>query len=478
MQFDKKCDALWPALFFLSLLSLLVPFIFIAEPPLLDYPNHLARTFILAHLDDPAFRFSEFYRADWKPYPFVLWDILMVALQQTFPVEPAGKVLVMMITVLLPIAVAWFLLQANRTEIKLTVLACTLTYYAMFLWGFIAFQLSVGLSFLMIGTWLWYRREPSIWRATLFLTLTYLTYLAHLLGFACAALILVLYELTDFKWRALVRLFAALTPPSLLALWARPGLHDVNGLEWTSFMQKVRLCRGLLIHGYNKELDLVFFGGLILCFIVAVLGNRELRINWRWMVVLISLCGVFLLLPHSWGTSVDVDSRVVPFIFLITLGVFRIGRRANWIVLLAVALTALRVDNVATGFQREAKNDTAMNDGIQLIPRNARLFVLVNQSADTDYLDDDNWHYWAYAVIRRGATTGGLFDIRGQTPMRITYEPYMRSFENGEIDWAFVSMYYDYIWSYGEVQSQSDIEQIADKVFEEGPLILYRVRTH
>ena len=52
-------------------------------------------------------------------------------------------------------------------------------------------------------------------------------------------------------------------------------------------MQKVRLCRGLLIHGYNKELDLVFFGGLILCFIVAVLGNRELRINWRWMVVLI-----------------------------------------------------------------------------------------------------------------------------------------------------------------------------------------------
>ena len=82
MQFDKKCDALWPALFFLSLLSLLVPFIFIAEPPLLDYPNHLARTFILAHLDDPAFRFSEFYRADWKPYPSVLWDILMVALQQ------------------------------------------------------------------------------------------------------------------------------------------------------------------------------------------------------------------------------------------------------------------------------------------------------------------------------------------------------------------------------------------------------------
>ena len=86
-----KRDAFWLALFALSASSLVFPFLFVTEPPLLDYPNHLARTFILAHLNDPAFHFSEHYRADWKPYPFILWDVLMVALQQILPVESAGK---------------------------------------------------------------------------------------------------------------------------------------------------------------------------------------------------------------------------------------------------------------------------------------------------------------------------------------------------------------------------------------------------
>ena len=471
-----KRDAFWLALFALSASSLVFPFLFVTEPPLLDYPNHLARTFILAHLNDPAFHFSEHYRADWKPYPFILWDVLMVALQQILPVESAGKVLLMLITVLLPISVAWFIWQANRTNIRLSLLACPLSYCAMFLWGFIAFQLSVGLSFLMIGTWLWFRHKPSLSRAALFLTVTYLTYLAHLLGFACAAFILVLYELTAFNWREFLRLIVALAPPSLLALWARPGLQDQNGLEWTSFTQKLRLFRGLLIHGYNKELDLLFAGGLVVCFLAAVLGNRELRVNWRWLMVTVGLFGIFLLLPHSWGTSVDVDSRLVPFIYLITLAVFRIGRRANWIIVLAVALTALRVFNTATGFQRETQKSVAMNDGIGQISRNARVFVLVNEIPGTDYLDDDYWHYWAYAVIRRGATTGGLFDIRGQTPMRITYEPYTHSFKDRQIDWRFVSMHYDYIWSYGDDKNQCSITTVADKVFEEGPLILYQVR--
>jgi hypothetical protein len=167
---------------------------------------------------------------------------------------------------------------------------------------------------------------------------------------------------------------------------------------------------------------------------------------------------------------------LVPFIYLVALAVFRIGSRANWIIALAVALTALRVVNIATGFQRETQKSAAMNDGIRQIPRDAKVFVLVSESAETDYLDDENWHYWAYAVIRRGATTGSLFDIRGQTPMRITYEPYTHSFEGRQIDWKFVSTYYDYIWSYGDDQSQPSIRIVADEVFEDGPLILYRVR--
>src|SRR5271167_558780 len=116
VQPQPKCNFLWIALFILLASSLALPFLFVHEPPLLDYANHLARTFVLSHLHDPAYHFSEYYRADWKPYPYILWDALLVALQQVLPVETAGKLLLMLTTVLIPVAVAWFLWQANPTE--------------------------------------------------------------------------------------------------------------------------------------------------------------------------------------------------------------------------------------------------------------------------------------------------------------------------------------------------------------------------
>src|SRR2546421_4962719 len=55
---------------------LVLPFWIVTYPPLLDYPNHLARVFILAHLHDPAFHFSEYYGSDWGPYPYLTMDSL------------------------------------------------------------------------------------------------------------------------------------------------------------------------------------------------------------------------------------------------------------------------------------------------------------------------------------------------------------------------------------------------------------------
>jgi hypothetical protein len=481
MQPDQKCNALWIALFILLASMLVVPFLFVHEPPLLDYANHLARTFILNHLHDPAFHFCEFYRADWKPYPYVLWDLLLVALQQVLPVEVAGKLLLMLTTVLVPVSVAWFLWQANRSSIKFSLLACAMSYYVLFLWGFTAYHLGVGFCFLMVGTWLWYRRKPSIWRAVLFVIVSFLAYFAHLLGFASAAFMLVLYELTQFNWREWLRLGCFLAPPSLLFLWARPGLSERSSVEWRPIMEKLQALRNIPVQGYDETLDRVFLGGLVLCFLIAVVRNRELRVNWRWFAVFVGFFGVFLLLPYGWGTSFDLDVRLVPPLCLLTLAILQVGKRANWIAVLAVGLTVLRVFNITTGFQSETEKSVAMNHAIEHITRNSQVFPLVDTCKDDDPLDYYYVHYWAYSVIRRGVISPFLFDIPGQTPMRITYDPYTTEGYWGhcydvEPDWEQVAGDYDYIWSYGSTRYQHAVGEIADKVFEEGPVILYRVR--
>ncbi len=64
---------------------LLAPIWTVAFPPLLDYPNHLARAFVLAHLSDAHFSFRNFYRADWGAYPYLGMDASLAVLDRIFP---------------------------------------------------------------------------------------------------------------------------------------------------------------------------------------------------------------------------------------------------------------------------------------------------------------------------------------------------------------------------------------------------------
>ena len=425
MQPEPKRNALWIAIFVILSASLTLPFFFVHEPPLLDYPNHLARTFVLSHIHDPAFTFSKYYQADWKPYPYILWDGLMVALQQFLPVERAGKLLLIINTALLPIAVAWFLWQANRTEIRLALLGCALSYYTLFLWGFTQYQLGVSLCFLMLGTWLWYGRKPSAWRAAMFAVISIATYSG-----SCARVCVGGIHPGALRTHRLqlARIVAAcLLPRSIVAaVCVGPSrTFSAEPFRYAAHHGKVRCAEDRWRPwGMTQRLENIFLAGLVLCLLLAIVRNRELRVNWRWLVAAIGLFLIFLLLPDAWGESFDIDVRLVPPLWLLSLAVLRVGRRARWIALLAIALVAVRVLDITRGFQSESVKSVAMNDGIEHLSMGARIFPLVDTCKDDDPLDDYYIHYWAYSVIRRGAISPYLFDVPGQTPMRITYDAY------------------------------------------------------
>lgn len=88
--------------------ALLVPVWLVKYPPLLDYPNHLARTFVLAHLKDPTYHFGAFYSADWGPYPYLGMDVVLVSLQKFLSAETAGKVFLSLCVITVPLSVWWF----------------------------------------------------------------------------------------------------------------------------------------------------------------------------------------------------------------------------------------------------------------------------------------------------------------------------------------------------------------------------------
>src|SRR4029077_17206474 len=121
--------------------ALLAPIWIVRYPPLLDYPNHLASGFVLAHLRDPGFRFSEVYEADWAASPYVAEDATLVLLQRLLPVDIAGRVLLSVCPVALPLSV-WFFMRRVQANYDPAVLwAFALTYNIFFLFGFLEYCL-------------------------------------------------------------------------------------------------------------------------------------------------------------------------------------------------------------------------------------------------------------------------------------------------------------------------------------------------
>src|ERR1700739_2487296 len=114
--------------FFLLAAMLLAPIWIVAFPPFLDYPNHLARAFVLRHLNDSHFSFQQFYRSDWGAYPYLGMDASLAVLGRLLPIETAGRAYLSLCALALPAAV-WFFIRQAQPESEAAVLWSLLIAY-------------------------------------------------------------------------------------------------------------------------------------------------------------------------------------------------------------------------------------------------------------------------------------------------------------------------------------------------------------
>src|ERR1700683_221483 len=89
----------WWCVLVVLCLVLLAPLTIADVPPLLDYPNHLARLFALASLPaDPVL--ARFYESRWGIIPNRALDLTVPPLLRMFPVHLVGRAVVGLIVVL------------------------------------------------------------------------------------------------------------------------------------------------------------------------------------------------------------------------------------------------------------------------------------------------------------------------------------------------------------------------------------------
>ena len=464
----------------LILAALIVAPIWIAAfPPLLDYPNHLARSFVLSHLNDPQFTFSKFYRADWGAYPYLGMDASLAILGRIFPIETAGKVFLSLCALALPAAAWFFLGQAVPDGGAAGVWALLIAFNVFFLEGFLNFDLSISVGLVAIGLWLRWLKEPHVVRWFAALVAFTAVYFTHLLGFAISGVILIAYlALTRRPFRDWIWSGALALPGAIFYLHSsRVGL-SVKDVVFHGLDDKLDSLQ-MILHGYSPVLDWISLGALGAWFILAWWKNPDFKWNKPWLAITAILFVLFWIIPWMWGEASDLDIRVLPFLFVAILATARVGRRAIWLAIIPVLLFGARTLTTAKHFAQAQPQLAGLARSFDVIPRGALVLPVVE--GDEDPFERPFTHFWAYGVIRKGWFSPYLMDAPGETPMRITYDSYVPDgfWDLGydkPPDWSQVQSDYDYVWAYDVAKFSPALAGIGEQVYSYGPLEVYRIR--
>jgi hypothetical protein len=469
----------WAGLLIVAAL-LLAPVWIAAFPPLLDYPNHLARAFVLAHLNDPHFAFRQFYRADWGAYPYLGMDVSLAVLVRLFPIETAGRVFLSLCVVALP-AAAWFFMRQAQPEAESAAWwSLLLGYNVFFLEGFLNFDLSVAVGFVALGLWLRWLARPGTGRWLAALAAFTGAYFAHLLGFALAGLVVVAYlALSRRPVRDWISSAALAVPGMAFYLHSsRVGL-SANKIIFHGWDDKLDSL-GMILHGYWPMLDWISLVALAAWFLAAWWRNPEFRWDRKWMIVSAFFFALFWVIPWMWGEeSSDLDIRVLPFLFVVILATARVGRRGKALAAIPVLLFAARTVSVTRHFMVVQPALTGLARSFDSVPRGALVLPIVE--GDEDPIDRPFSHFWAYGVIRRGWFSPYLKDAPGETPMRIIHDSYTPDgFWNlvydEPPDWLQVRNEYDYVWAYDVPRFSGSLGEIGERIYSSGRLEVYRIR--
>ena len=458
--------------------GLLAPIWTVRYPPLVDYPFHLATTFVLAHLKDPAFHFHEFYASDWNTQPYLTMYVALVGLQRIVSIYLAGRLLLSLCVLSVPAAAWFFLRQANPGEESLACWSLLISHNLFFfLYGFLNFQLGFALCLFILGVWLRYLERPRWLTWCVLLALTTALYFTHFQAFGIAGFVMTAYWVfSRRRIRDGLLSWALFVPGALLYLHAMMGLKTRHGLIFRGLGGKL-IGLVVVVLGYSPPLDF-----LTLLVVVGALFwaryNPEFVWNRTWLRTVGCLFALYWVFPAAYGVGMNADRRLLPFVAVLGLATVRVGQtRGRELAKIAVLLFFLRGGALEWHFVNLQPHLAKLATSFPAIPKDARVLPLVDWAGGAPLVERE---FWAYGVIQRGWFTPCIFHDPGVEPFQVrlrTYDPYGPAFGDLESpDWKRIKTDYDFVWAYGVPQFSSALSSEGKVVFEGENLQVFQMR--
>lgn len=421
----------WPALsgggFFLLFAFLLalaaVPLCLTVLPPLLDYPNHMARMHLLPSLPDPVLH--RFYSVAWAPLPNLAMDGVIPVLAAFMPAEWAGKLFILLTFLLLAGGTAALHRGLFGAWSAWPLLAFLLLYSRLLLWGFTGYLFGCGLALAAFAAWIGLREKPWPVPVALGCVFALAIFLAHLLAFGLYAVMIAAYE-----WGEIARLRPP--PPRAvraLAIGGAPFLPALALLAQNASSGRIIYANPL------RKLDLLFsvFDNYsrpfdVACFVLAVLAlalafqRRWVRLAPEIVLPLVGLAIVYLAMPTQLFTAAGADRRIPLMIFLVVIAGSNAvlpGRAATRLLAAAAALFLIRLGVIAFVWHQSGRLYAALMPAFETLPRGSCVAVSFD-GRGIEVQKAPLTHFAVLAAARRDAFVTTIFAYPDQQPIRLT----------------------------------------------------------
>lgn len=403
----------------------LYPLLSVTIPPLVDYPNHLARMYILAHWDtDPALQLN--YVPDWKLLPNMAMELFVPFLARFMSIYTAGKIFVAaaMLSVL---AGTLVLRKVLVGKVGLwPVLTFLLLFNQNLFWGFLNYLFTAGLALLALAAWIALRERPWVLKAAIFSIVTVVLYACHLFGLFAYGLLVFGYEIWRSRrapapmWRHLRQwsetALQFIVPAVLFLLWTIDNA-SVDGAMTDFGSPADRLFALASLTSFDTlYLDLPTL--LFLAFLWPTFrSDKNVGIAQSMKIPLILVTAVALLMPSYlsgvWGTHMRLPLILACVLIAATRFASSDWRPMPYVVGAAIALFVARTAAIAEDWRDVDGKFLEFRQAIAAIEPGSRLLPIgdVEHVADgRSYLDNMQFsHMLSLAVIERSAFQPILF---------------------------------------------------------------------
>jgi hypothetical protein len=397
--------------------AVILPVFLVKVPAMMDYPNHLARMYILSAIGTPEE--NPYYVVAWKVVPNLAMELIVPPMARLIGVAAATKAFLLLSQILVVSGAVALEMTIKKRHQFAGFVGVAALYSMPFSWGFLNFEFGIGLALWGLASWIALENQKLYTRFVVHLFFVISLFLAHLFAFGLYVATLGLYELYrlrahKFDLQTAVLVFTILVCPAAVILGYAVFSNTEIGTGETQWLASAKFQSIFFaLNGYSLNISaLNSIAIFLLLYLLFRSGCLSLTPPGTWIGI--GLLVLFVGVPFRLRGSAFVDVRLVTAAFLI-MPAFLVFSPTNDVlrftppVVLGI-IALLNAGHVAATWLAYSPEYAAMKSSFGLIKH--RAFVLVGDFSDGSNSPID--HAPVLAVHYANAFVPSLSTIPGQ----------------------------------------------------------------